>query len=275
MSEIQIPNQPKQILIVTKYELIKFVRGKKIHGLAGLAALISILFVVLPPAFDIDLPETANGYFIFPVGFVTFLLIISSAFFGGNSLASEFHNKTGYTLFPNPVSRTSIWLGKFFASELAAFLIIGIYYSIISIGALSQYGSLSFEIFYSFLFSLVVCTTVMSVAFLASALLRGPSAAIVAVFLLFILVLPAVDQLLILFEEQKPWFSPTFSSKIIETILAEQYQTESIEDLYREFFGSKFFVPDVKDSLLIMSVYVFACSVVSVLIFRRREITTR
>ena len=41
------------------------------------------------------------------------LAILGAVFFGGDAIASEFEHKTGYILFPNPVKRITLVVGKY------------------------------------------------------------------------------------------------------------------------------------------------------------------
>jgi len=66
----------------------------------------------------------------------------------------------------------------------------------------------------------------MSMAFLISSIFRGPTGAAILVFFLFIMIFPIIDQLLIGVVEIKPWFTPTFSSKIVDNVLITPYPSD-------------------------------------------------
>ena len=272
MAQVQLPSQSSQILTVCQFEILKFLRGKKILATIAIALAVSLALVVTPQIIQIDSQLTVRDYVSFPLGFLPYLLVISAAFFGSNSLLSEFHERTGYALFPNPVSKTTIWLGKFLAAELVSFLIIGIYFGVIISAAELKYQTFPEEIFYSLGFALVSVTCMMSIAFLVSSIFRGPTGAAVLVFFLFIMILPIIDQVLIGFADTKPWFTPTFSSKIIEHILIVPYPSDLVPgDLPRGPFDVHRFVPYVSESLLVLGGYIIASSVLSILAFKKRE----
>ncbi len=272
MAQIQTPNQSSQIITVCQYELLKFLRGKKILGNIAIAVAVSMILVVTPYLIGTDPQPTASDYLSIPLGFLPYLLVISAAFFGSNSLISEFHERTGFALFPNPISKTSIWFGKFFAAELVSFLVIGIYFGIIISGALIEYQTVPEEIFASFGFALIVMTMIMCIAFLVSSIFRGPTGAAVLVFFLFIMILPIVDQVLIGLADTKPWFTPTFSAKIIDNILINPYPSDLIPgDTPRGPFDIHRFVPYVDESLLVMTSYILISSITSIYFFKKRE----
>lgn len=128
------------------------------------------------------------------------------------------------------------------------------------------------EIFHSLGFSFVSMTAIMSIAFLISSLFRGPTGAAVLVFFLFILILPIIDQVLIGIADIKPWFTPTFSSKIIDNILIVPYPSDlALGDSPRGPFDVHRFVPYVEESLLVLGSYILVASLVSIYVFKKRE----
>lgn len=272
MVQRQLPSKTNQIITICKYELLKSFRGKKIFGILGIVILVSSFFVLFPEIFEIDNPKRVNEYFSTSSVFVFFILVITAAFLGSSSLVSEFQEKTGYSLFPNPVSRTSIWIGKFLAAEIVSFFVIGVFYGITFIKALIIYQTISPEAFVSLAFSLWGLTMIMGVSFLASSLLKSSNASMMLVFFLFVLILPMTDQITISMAEEKPWFSPSFSMGIIENILTVPYPLDlEPNTLPRGPFDHERFVPQISDSLIIITVYTIASCVASLILFKNRE----
>jgi len=272
MSQIQIPHSLSQAFTICRYELLKSLREKKILGILSISAGISIILLLVPGLTGTEPPSSASEFFSLPLGFVFFLLVITAAFFGSNSLVSEFHERTGYSLFPNPVTRTTIWFGKFLSAELLSFVVVGIFYGIISGGALMIYNELPPEISQSFVFSLLIVSMLTSISFFVSAVSRGPTGAAIIVFLLFILILPLIDQFMITFAEVKPWFSPTFSKGIIENIILVPYPIDlEPGEFARGPYDFHRFVPYIDESILNMFAYIITFSLASIYFFCRRE----
>ncbi len=269
--QLKIPSKPRQILCVTNFELLKFVRGKKIHVMLGMAIAIPILLVALPEFFDAVAPEKNELYLSALLGPLFFIQVITVAFFGSGMLVSETHDKTGFSLFPNPIDKTSIWLGKFIATEIASILTISFYYLVISFASLYKYDDLPFEILSSFFLSVLVMTTLVSITFLASSTLRSPTSVLVIIILIFIVIFPMVDQIIPL-AEIKPWFTPSFSSGIIHNILKVPYPIDLQEgDLPKGPFDSERFVPYLSESILVLLTYSISSIILSVLIFKKME----
>ena len=272
MSQIQVPNNFSQILTICRYELLMGIQGKKIPGILAITIGVAIALLVVPEILGGGESESVSQYLMPKIGFGFFLLIITAALFGSSSLVTEFHERTGYSLFPNPVSKTTIWFGKFLAAEILGLGVISIFYGIISIGAYSKFNKIPLETLESFLFSFVVLTMLMSLSFLISSFSRGPTGAVVIVFLLFMLVFPIVDQFVMNLAEIKPWFSPTFMKGIVENVMTVPYPLDLIPGEFpRGPFDFQRFVPYIEESLLVMFVYIVTFSVASIYIFKQRE----
>lgn len=265
-----IPSHSTQILTISRYELLMYLRGKKIFVMCGMVVAVAALYIAASEFF-----ESMERPFLFelsaPISFVFYLGVILAAFFGGTSIQSEFHNKTAHLFFTNPVSRTSIWLGKFIAAEIISFAIILLYYTIITSYAAASSYDVPVEVIGSVLFSFVSITMIMSITFLISSLLKGSTGIVMLVFALFIIVFPAVDGASVLFSDFKPWFTPSFSSGIIQQSLTVPYPTED-NTMNNPFFGNRY-IPLINQSLLVMISYSIISGVLSIFILRRREAT--
>ena len=270
MSTYQIPSPVSQALTVSKYELLMYLRGKKILGIVVFTVAVSALFIGLFEYLGNQGPQSLQFDLSSPISFVFFLIVITTAFFGGSSISSEFNQKTGQILFSNPVSRTSIWFGKFIAAEIVAFSVISLYYFIIT-----SYAAISHEapiqLVPSLLFSFASATMIMSIAFLISSILRGQTGPAVLIFTLFIILFPITDGFMTMLIGEKPWFTPTFLSGIIKHVLTVPYPADE-NTMSIPFFANSF-VPKIEESLGVMASYIITCSALSILIFKRKELT--
>lgn len=274
MSQRQLPSSASQVLTVCRYELLKFLRGRKIIAIIGISFAIPLLIIVTPELFGVEQSETARDFFLIPLGFISILLVITGAFFGTSALNSEFQEKTGYILFPNPVTRTSIWFGKFIASAIIGAFVIAIYYSVVTVATLIKYQNVPQEIVQSAIFAFVFVIMIMSISFLISSVLRGSTGAAVLIFFLFILILPILDGFLVNLAEIKPVYSPSFSAKIIQNVLVVPYPSDLEQgDVPRGPFDQFRFVAYVDDSLSVLISYSIIASIVSILLFKRKEMT--
>ncbi len=205
-----------KLKIVTRYELLKQLRRKRFYG--GLA--ITVLAVVLTIGLyqGLDLPRHMRipdqlinqyGAEIFAI-FVTSmgaLAVLAAVFFAGDAIAGEFEGKTGYILFPNPVKRITIVVGKYLACFIATAAIILVAY-LISAGALLVfYGQVPSGIVGSLAIALVLACFMISMAFAFSSVLKGSMGATIATLLTYMVVFSVISMSLS-YAGYNPWFMP-------------------------------------------------------------------
>ena len=272
MSEIKTPSHVSQALTVMRYEFLKFIKGKKLYGMIIFAFAIPILLVALPELVGGEYPDSENNFVSSQMGFMVIVIVISASFFGSSAIVSEFHDKTGYSLLPNPINRESIWFGKYLAAVIISFMISSIFYLVIAAGTLAEYESIPEEILSSWGLSFVVVMMVTSISFLFSSILKGPTGATVAVFILFILIFPMVEGMVMAFAEEKPWWLPSFLAKVTEFSMFTPYPSDlEPGELPRGPFDHHRFVPYVDQSMLMIVAYILATSTASIFIFKRKE----
>ncbi len=107
------------------------------------------------------------------LNFAGILVVVCATFFGADALVSEFQNRTGYLIFPNPVRREVLFFGKFAASMTAGILVMTLFYGVLA--GLSAYTARGIDDDYilSYAFALEYLLAVMAVAYLISTLSEG------------------------------------------------------------------------------------------------------
>jgi ABC-2 type transport system permease protein len=173
----------------------------------------SALILVVPPAVGAPFDKDPTDFITTVLHFVVALLVLSATFFGADAIVSEFESKTGYCLFPHPIRKTTIFLGKFVASALVSVGAISLYYVIQVVSVRVIDGSIPVNTGLSFAYSLVSLLAILVVAYLFSAVMRSSVYSIMLTFFTFSLILPIVDALGTI-AKFKPWFSITFANGI-------------------------------------------------------------
>lgn len=267
-----IPSDFQQFLFVVRYETLKYLRGKRLIAMLIIIALILGLILGIPPALGDDYPSDGLDFAGRFVGFVSIIVILCITFFGADAIVSEFQHKTGYVLFPNPLKKSVILFGKFFASFLSSMLMLLIFYGTVMLSTAAVTRSLPVEIGLSFLFCVMFLGSALSVTYLLSSIMKGTTGATVLTFFLFFLILPIFESVFT-FAAVKPWASITFASGIISYILVVPYPKDIVEEM--SFGGETIeihqFYPDVVLSLLIMFFYLVITFALAYFIFARKE----
>src|SRR5439155_25749888 len=136
-----------------------------------LLVLIIGLILGLPPALGSSYESTPNAFVGTFAGFASLLAVLCGVLFAADTLCSEHEKRTGYFLFPNPVRRETIVVGKLMASLAASAGIILLYYLAAMIAAVIVTGHVTLEIGLSAAYALAYMACVVGVAFLLSAIL--------------------------------------------------------------------------------------------------------
>src|SRR5674476_1412208 len=166
------PNSLRQIATVTRYELLKYLRGRRLLAIVVLTIIISAIFLIVPPAIGSDYSKDPKEFTVNMLSFLSILAILSATFFGADAIVSEYESKTGYFLFPNPIRKTVIFLGKFIASALVSVGAIGLYYAIAVVSVRVIDGSIPTNTGVSFIYSLFYLFAILAIAYLLSAVMR-------------------------------------------------------------------------------------------------------
>jgi len=272
------PNSLRQIATVTKYELLKYLRGRRLLAIVVLTIIISAIFLIVPPAIGSDYSKDPKEFTVNMLSFLSILAILSATFFGADAIVSEYESKTGYFLFPNPIRKTVIFLGKFIASALVSVGAIGLYYAIAVVSVRVIDGSIPTNTGLSFIYSLFYLFAILAIAYLFSAIMRSSVYSLVLTFFTFFLILPIVDAVGS-FAKFKPWFSVTFASEISQNIFQSPYPTDKVFNT-TGFSGASAgprslslvqYYPEIRLSLIVMAVYFVVAFLLAILIARRRE----
>jgi ABC-2 type transport system permease protein len=262
------PSPLAQVITVTSYEIRKYIRGRRLLGILILVGLILALFIGLPPALGSPYASTPNA---FVSGFATFtglLVVLSGVLFAADALVSEHEKRTGYFLFPNPVRREVLVLGKIAASLIVSAAVISLYYGGAALAALVITHSLTWDVGLSYVYALAYMVAVVGVAYLISAMFKSTVAATVLTFFLFTLIFSIVGAILPA-AKIDPWFIPTSASGIISNVLGgASVRPGPGGDVTVRF------VPDPATSLLVFAAYAIVAGALAVLWFRRRELSS-
>jgi len=275
------PNIIRQIAIVARYELLKYLRGRRLLAIVLLTVIVSAIFLVVPPAIGSQYSKDPTEFVTNTLQFLSVLSILSATFFGADAIVSEFESKTGYFLFPNPIRKTTIFLGKFVASALVSVGAIALYYLIAVASVRVIDGSIPANTGLSFAYSLVYLFAILAVAYLFSAVMRSSVYSLILTFFTFFLILPIVSSVGEL-AKFKPWFSITFSSGIATDILKNPYPTDTmiattagrgagVPEPGALISGAQYY-PAVTVSLIVMAAYFIVAFLLAIVLTRRREL---
>ncbi len=275
-------NRTKQFQDVIKFELIKFLRSRKIRAALILTAIVPLLIYLLTNfLLDSFISQiysdsgVVNDYQIF-VNFILTLTLVNVIMFGGDSLTNDFENKTGYTLFINPISRTSFLFGKFVAASIAIISFNILFYVLASIFSYAKHSAIPENALLSLVFASLFSIGLLSTSFALSSLFKRSNMSNIAFIFLWFIVVGLMEYFLIL-SEIKPWWSLTYAAGIIIYIFEVPYPKDSVIDIPSLLIPGQSqtivnLIPEVNLSIGVFLMYIIVGLMISVLFYKRKQL---
>jgi ABC-2 type transport system permease protein len=279
-----VPNSMNQVGITVRYTFLDYLRSRRFAILLGIMLSISavLTFVV---AYYRPAGFVSSGALSFYSNWwggplTTFVVILSGIFFGGDAISGEFQNKTGYFTLPNPIRRSSVYIGKWIAAFIAASIILFIFAGI-TIANETYYLGLSIPLQFgeSFLFAWFYLMAVLGSTFFFSSLFKSSSYSILVTFILFFVAFTIIETLVSALAQIEPWFILTYGSEIISNVLMSPYPTHIATQA--GFFGAgagraaaptfTTFNVTIPEGLAIIATYFVITAILGLVLFEKKE----
>src|SRR2546427_2091629 len=277
-----LPTSVSQVGTITKYELLNYFRSRRFFILLAIGLIISGLLTGLvadygvsnvAPCQPISCSSPALAFYSFWWGnSITFVIVLSGIFFGGDAISGEFQNKTGYFLVANPLRRSSIYIGKWLGALIASAIVLATYAGITVGNGLYYFGSnVPYQFAESLSFSILYLIAVLGFTFFFSSLFKSSSISILVTAILFLFAFMLIQTLVEGLVKIEPWFLITYGAQIITNTLIDPYPTTSTQGFGPNVFTS--YATTIPEGIAILSAYFLVTAVLGLLIFERREFT--
>ena len=274
MKKRVLPSSVSQVGTITKYELVNYFRSRRFFVLLIIGLIISALLTILvayyrPPSF---LSSALNFYSSWWACSITFVIILSGIFYGGDAISGEFQNKTGYFLVANPLRRSSIYIGKWLGALTASIVMLGVF-AAITIGNGIYYFGLNIpnQLWESLLFAVLYLIAVLGFTFFFSSLFKSTSMSILVTAILFLFAFNLIQTLVERLVKIEAWFMITYGAQIITNVLTDPYPTTTTQGFGRDAFTS--YAATIPEGVAILLAYFVVTAVLGLLLFERREFT--
>ena len=276
-----VPNSLAQVGIAMRYTFLDYLRSRRFAILFSIMLIVSALLIVLVAKFG-----RGAGILDSPLSFystwwgmsATLIPILSGIFFGGDAISAEFQNKTGYFMLPNPVRRSSIYIGKWISAFIASSIVLLVFTAITIANEAYYFGlNIPWQFAESLGFAWFYLMAVLGFAFFFSSLFKSTSYSILVTAILFLFAFTLIQTLLADLADIEPWFILTYGSGIVGNILDTPYppHTSTIQGAFgrggaaaRTFTTFNVTVPE---GLLIIGAYFIATTILGLFLFERKE----
>ncbi|MGA2767819.1 MAG: ABC transporter permease [Candidatus Bathyarchaeia archaeon] len=286
ISENKVPSSLTQVGITMKYTFLDYFRSRRFFILLIITLIISAILTVLvgyyrPQIFlgDPTLDASTRELIFYSSWWgrsVTFVIILGGIFFGGDAISGEFQNKTGYFGVPNPIRRSSIYIGKWLSAFIAATIIFAIFAAITVGNGLYYFGAnVPIQFGQSLLYAWFYLAAVMGFTFFFSSLFKSNSMSILVTAILFLFVFSLIELLVSSLVNFEPWFILTYGAGIIGNILNPGGFPEHITHtpVGRGGLTITSYSAYVPEGLVIIGLYFIITAILGLVLFERKEFT--
>lgn len=273
-----MPGSLDQAVITAKYTFLDYFRSRRFAILLVLmlviSALLTFVFAYRRPAEA--LTDPLAFYSTWWGMSATFIVALSGIFFGGDAISSEFQNRTGYFLVPNPIRRSSIYVGKYIAALTAASIILLIFTAITVLNGLYYFGlNVPGAFWESAFFGWVYLLAVLGFTFFVSSAFKSSAYSILVSAVLLLFGFSLIETLISIFAGIEPWFVLSYGSQIVGNVLDATYPQHEITTTTQLGRGRTFtlttFNVGVAEGLIILVAYFVVTVILGLLLFERKE----
>ena len=274
MKKRVLPSSVSQVGTITKYELVNYFRSRRFFVLLIIGLIISGLLTALvgyyrPASFLSSALSFYSGWW---ANTITFVIILSGIFYGGDSISGEFQNKTGYFLVANPLRRSSIYIGKWLGALIASVIMLGVFAAITIANGIYYFGlNIPNQLWESLLFAVLYLIAVLGFTFFFSSLFKSTSMSILVTAILFLFAFSLIQTLVERLVKIEAWFLITYGAQIITNVLIDPYPTTTTQGFGRDAFTS--YAATIPEGIAILLAYFVVTAVLGLFLFERREFT--
>jgi ABC-2 type transport system permease protein len=275
-----VPNSIAQVGVTMRFTFLDYLRSRRFAILLGIMLLISAILTIVvghyrPASFLASPLAFYSGWWGMSA---TFVVVLSGIFFGGDAISGEFQNKTGYFVLPNPVRRSSIYVGKWISAFIASSIVLFIFAAITIINETYYFGlNIPWQFGESFVFAWFYLMAVLGFTFFFSSLFKSTSYSILVTAILFLFAFTLIETLVADLAQIEPWFILSYGSEIVGNVLQSPYPahvTQVAGAFGRGGASSPTFTSfnvTIPEGLAIIGAYFVITAILGLLLFERKE----
>ena len=237
-----------------QYTLLDYVRSRRFFILLTIVLAISAILMVVVAN------STLSIYFVWGA-FAPVMAIFAGVFFGGDAISGEFQNKTGYFSIPNPIRRSTVYVGKWLSAFAASSIMLAVF-TVITLGIGLYYRSIPSEFGLSLLFVWFFLAAVIGFVFFFSSLFKSSTNSVFLNATLLLVTFTAIVNLAGLI--------PIEPGNIL-TVPYPPHETAGVS-LGKGLYGTTYYTT-VPEGLAIIGLYFVITTVLGLLVFERKEFT--
>src|ERR1700691_1873311 len=278
-SRLHVPGSLQQVTKLARYQLREYLRSRRFVALAGIVLAIGAILTAVVAHFRGAIVSTNLAFYgSFWGGGVDIVIVLAAVFFGGDAIAGEFQNKTGYFLMGLPVQRTTVYVGKFIAASLAAVAMLLLFLGILLANGAYYFqgGALPWQLGLSLVLALVYLSAVMGATFLFSSLFKTSAYGFVLTAILFLFGFTLLEDLITGLVKIEPWMIISYAESTIGAVFSPNINwglTAAISTTTVGRLSMTTYTSGIAEAIVIMLAYLFLAALAGLLLFQREEFT--
>lgn len=275
---MDLPGTFQQLLILARWQWRDYMRSRRflilfiiVSAIGGIATGVIGYYrpeglVTSPTAF----------YASIWAGGVTGVIVLAGIFFGGDAIAGEFQNKTGYFLMGLPIRRVTVYAGKFVAATTASVVYVLYFAAIVLANGVFYFGADAFpwQFLASFGITLLYLLALLGFTFLFSSMFKTSTYATLLTALLFLFGFGLLETLISVLAQTEPWMIISYSSGIIGNVFQDPYPPHAVDvPVGPPGSGASITIynPTIETGVMIMVAYLIFSAAAGLLLFERKE----
>lgn len=285
-TRLHAPASVHQVLKLTRYQFREYLSSRRFVALLAIVAVIGAIISAVVARFHDT--RVVQGLLATPTAFygsfwgggVSLVIVLAAVFFGGDAIAGEFQNKTGYFLMGLPIRRVTIYTGKFIAAFLASVCVVVLFLGILLANGAYYFGTdaLPWQLGPSLVLALVYLIAVLGGTFMFSSLFKTSAYGFVLTAILFLFGFSLLQSLVTSLVHMEPWMVISYASGAITDVFAPTVNwgltgTVATTTVFagREAVTSTTYTVGVAEGVVIMLAYFVLTAIAGLLQFDREE----
>ncbi len=278
---VRVPPSHVQVRRLTRYQLREYLRSRRFVVLAGIVLGIGAILSALLAHFRGSLVGSNIAFYgSFWGGGAELPIILSAVFFGGDAIAGEFQNKTGYFLMGLPIRRSVVYVGKFIAAFLASTAIVLLFLAVLLGNGLYYFRASAFpwQLGVSLVLALVYLSAVLGATFLFSSLFKTSVYGFLLTAILFLFGFSLLQDLIVGLVKVEPWMVISYASSTVGNVFSPPVNwgihgtaATTVTMAGRVMVQSTTWTAGIAEGIAIMLLYLIVTAVLGLGLFEREE----
>lgn len=220
---LAVPGSVRQVFRLTRYQFREYIFSWRFVILVALILAIDAILIGIVAHYRSSFVTSNLGFYgTVWAAAANYVIILAAVFFGGDAIAGEFQNKTGYFLMGLPLRRATVYAGKYIAAFAASLAVVTIYLLVLVGDGAYYFGADAFpwQLGLSYVLAVIYIAAVLGATFLFSSLFKVSAYGFVLTAMLFLFGFTLLQDLVAGLVKTEPWMVISYANATIGNALS-------------------------------------------------------